>query len=342
MSKPARKRITAHDVAARAGVSQPTVSLVLSGNPQARVAEATRVRVLEAARELGYRPNLLARGLVQRRSYALGIIVPDLDNPFFIEVVSGAERVAAAEGYAVLLCDRRETPLARHFETLHSRQVDGILMDAASAAALGATALAGLNVALIDEPTGEWPGVATDAAEAGRQAAEHLIALGHRAIGFIGPATDTYTFRMRERGFVHTLRRAGIPIQSAVFRRAPATVAGGREAMRELLAAHSGVTGVFCANDLVALGALKTCITAGIAVPGQMSIIGCDDIEMARIVTPELTTIMVPARGLGALAARELLRRIDGRTGKPSSGKLLPVELVVRRTTAAAPREGAP
>jgi DNA-binding LacI/PurR family transcriptional regulator len=333
MNKTAR-RTTTHDVAARAGVSQPTVSLVLSGNPRARVAHDTRERVLQAARDLGYQPNMLARGLVQRRSYALGIIVPDLDNPFFTEVVSGAERVAAAAGYAVLLCDAREVSLARHLGALQARLVDGIVMEAAGVASLPEAVRAGLsNVVLIDEPPGRWPGVASAAAEAGRLAAEHLLGLGHRRVAFIGPATDSYSFRMRERGFVGALRASGVELSSPRLRRASPSVAGGQAAMRELLAQAPRATAVFCANDLIALGALKACLTAGLEVPRQISLVGCDDIEMARVVTPELTTVMVPARGLGALAVRLLLRRLDGNRSRAVSPKTLPVQLVVRGTT---------
>ncbi len=339
MGKPA-KRITTRDVALLAGVSQPTVSLVLSGNPRARVAKKTRERVLHAARELGYQPNLLARGLVSRRSYALGIIVPDLDNPFFTEVVSGAERVAAEEGYAVLLCDARRTPIDRHLRTLTARQVDGIILDATAAAALAQDErLLGQNVVLVDEPPGRWPGVATDAPEAGRVAAAHLLGLGHRRLAFIGPATDSYGFRMRERGFTAALRKAGVPLDSARLRRTNASVAGGISAMRELLALPDPPTAVFCANDLIAIGALKACLIAGVRVPDQLSIVGCDDIEMAQIVTPELTTVMVPARGLGARAARLLLERLAGGAARQRQGtaKPLPVQLVVRGTTAHAP-----
>ncbi len=336
MAAPGDKRITAQDVAARAGVSQPTVSLVLSGNPRARVAPATRERVLRAAEALGYRPNLVARGLVLRRSYALGVVVPDLANPFFTEVVGGAERVAAEAGYAVLLCDARATPAARHLETLLARQIDGVIIDPSGAASLPETATRGANVVLIDEASGRWPGVESDAAGAGRVAAEHLLALGHRRVGFVGPALDLRTFRMRERGFVTALREAGLRLPSAWLRRVPATVAGGQAGVTALLSLSERPTAVFCANDLIAVGALRAALAAGVAVPGGLSIVGCDDIELARLVTPELTTVHVPARELGARAARLLLRSLDGERPSRTPARGLPVRLVVRGTTAAA------
>ncbi|MGE5748435.1 MAG: LacI family DNA-binding transcriptional regulator, partial [Gemmatimonas sp.] len=189
MEQPRLKRVTTHDVAKRAGVSQPTVSLVLSRNANARVSAETRARVLEAAQELGYVPNVVARSLVRNRSYAIGVIVPDLRNPFFAEVVSGAERVVSEAGYAVLLCETREIPRDRHIQALLERQVDGMMMDAIGASSLPEAMVAGVNLVLIDEPPDRWPGVASDAIGAGRLAAEHLLSLGHRRFGFIGPAT---------------------------------------------------------------------------------------------------------------------------------------------------------
>ncbi|CAN5640147.1 LacI family DNA-binding transcriptional regulator [soil metagenome] len=329
------QRITSHDVAARAGVSQSTVSLVLSGSPRARIADATRTRVIEAARDLGYRPNLLARGLVQRRSFALGIVVSDLDNPLFTEVVSGAERVAADAGYGVLLGDAREIPAGEHVQRLRERQVDGVILAGVALDALPEGALSGANVVVVDEPSATHPGVASDAFGAGRLAARHLLELGHRRLAFIGPASESHTFRMRERGFVAELREAGIPLPSARLRRARPSVAGGEGAMRALLREDEGTTAVFCANDLTALGALKAGAAAGMTVPEGLSVVGCDDIEMARYVTPELTTVRVPARGLGARAARLLLLTLDGRDTGALTGKPLEVQLVLRGTTAA-------
>lgn len=343
--KPA-SRATAHDVAARAGVSQPTVSLVLSGNPKARVSADTRARVIRAAEELGYRPNVLAQGLVRRRSFALGVVVPDLANPFFAAVVSGAEKVASREGYAVFLCETGETPAERHLEALSSRQIDGVILDAVGAAALSSSSLAGMNVVLVDESLDAYPAVVSDAEQAGDLAARHLLSLGHRRLAYIGPAIEASAFRLRERGFVRALRSAGVSIESDAWRRVPPTVAGGLQAMRALLALRTRPTAVFCANDLVALGALKGCAMAKVAVPRELSIVGCDDIELATLVTPELTTIAVPARELGARAARLLIRQLaeqrgDAPAGDASvasrTGRPLPVRLVIRGTTAATP-----
>ncbi|HEU0013916.1 MAG TPA: LacI family DNA-binding transcriptional regulator [Longimicrobium sp.] len=334
-SSPNARPITTHDVARRAGVSQATVSLVLGGNPRARVSAATRERVARAAAELGYRPNLMARGLVRRRSFALGVVVPDLSNPFFLELVTGVQRVAAEAGYAVLPGDVRETTPARHLEALRARQVDGVILDGFGASALPEGALADLKVVLVDEPSERWPGVASDAPAAGRLAAEHLMALGHTRLAFMGPATDAHGFRMRERGFFQALRDAGLPLPSARLRRVAPSVGGGMEAMRALLALRGGErpTAVFCGNDLLAAGALKACLAAGVAVPGEMSIVGCDDVELARVLTPELTTVRVPARELGARAARLLLRQLDDEASLPRAGRPLPVKLVARGTT---------
>jgi DNA-binding LacI/PurR family transcriptional regulator len=334
---PRPARITARDVARHAGVSQPTVSLVLSGNPRARVAPATRERVLQAVEALGYRPNLLARALVQRRSSSLGVIVPDLQNPSLLEVVSGIERVASEQGYAVLLCDAREVPAARHLELLRSRVVDGVILDAVAAAAIADEDLAGTRIVLIDEPSDRFPSVVSDSLGAGRAAAEHLLTLGHARLGFIGPAADVHAVRMRERGFVAELRESGVRIPSAWLRRAPASVSGGERAMRVLLQARDRPTPVFCGNDLLALGALKACASAGVRVPAEMSVMGCDDIEMARVVTPELSTVTVPSRELGARAARLLLQVVEGRPAA-APGRPLPVRLAARGTTTT-PRE---
>jgi len=341
VESPRFKRVTTHDVAKRAGVSQPTVSLVLSRNANARVSAETRERVLEAARELGYVANVVARSLVRSRSYAIGVIVPDLRNPFFAEVISGAERVVSEAGYAVLLCETREISRDRHIQTLLERQVDGMMMDAIGASSLPQSMVAGVNVVLIDEPPDRWPGVASDAIGAGRLAAEHLLQLGHRRFGFLGPATNVHATRMRERGFVQTLASSGITLESAMLRRVAATAAGGQLGMRALLNQKQRPTAVFCINDLVAAGALKVCSLESVRVPEEMSIVGCDDIELASLLVPELTTIAIPARELGARAARLLLQALqesdDDAKMASRPRKTIASRLVIRGTTAPPP-----
>ncbi len=331
-------RVTTRDVAQLAGVSQPTVSLVLSKNPTARISAETRARILRAAEELRYSPNLVARSLVRSRSYALGIIVPDFRNPFFADVVSSAERVASQAGYAVLLCEAGESSPARYLDALHERVIDGVMIDAVGASAVDSALLDRTNVVLIDQPPGRWPGVATDAESAGAQAAEHLIGLGHKRIAFIGPAIDAHAFRMRERGFWKKLAANGISLPSEYLVRANATAVAGRAAMRSLLMLESPPTAVFCVNDVIAIGALKACVAARVKVPTDMSIIGCDDIELAQLVSPELTTVKVPAGELGARAARILIRAIEGEKEKTNS-RVLPVSLVKRGTTGPVPAE---
>ena len=326
-------RVTATEVARKAGVSQPTVSLVLSRNPNARVAPATRARVLKIAQELGYRPNRLAQGLVRRRSYALGVIAPGFDNPVYAAVISGAEKVAAQAGYAVLLCEAKGSEVVQHLEALRDRQIDGVIIAGIAASTLPAAALDGLNVVLVNQPSEKFSTVGSDSLKAGTIAAEHLLALGHRRLAFLGPADAIPAFRLRERGFFQALRGAGVPLSSELIQRAAATVAGGLAGMRALLALSERPTAVFCANDLMALGAHKACSVAGVGLPRDLSLLGCDDIEMAQLVTPELSTIAVPARELGARAVRLLLKQIDADGGLPPASQLLAVKFVARGTT---------
>lgn len=327
------KRVTALEVARQAGVSQPTVSLVLSRNPKARVAPETRARVLKAAEELGYRPNRLAQGLVRRRSYAIGVVVPGLANPVNTSIVSGVERVAVEAGYAVLLCETGEVDAAQHLKALADRQIDGVVLVGVSEAALPVPDLDRLNLVLINQTSERFSTVSGDSLAAGALAAEHLLALGHRRFGFIGPGSLAMSFRMRERGYAAALRDAGIVPAGEHWLRADQTVAGGIGAMTTLLAQAERPTAVFCANDLIALGAHKACAMAGVRLPGDLSLLGCDGVDLGTLVTPELSSIVTPQRELGARAVRLLLRQLDGEGRVAPSRQMLPVKLLPRGTT---------
>ncbi len=328
-----KHRITATEVARLAGVSQPTVSLILSRNPKARIAPETRQRVLRIAEEIGYRPNRLAQGLANRRSFAIGVIVPGFDNPFYVSVLSGAERVASEAGYAVLISESRQVDVVQHLEALRDRQIDGVILAGIAASTLPPRALDDLNVVLINQPSDRYSTVAGDSLMAGQIAAEHLLSLGHKRIAFIGPANAIPAYRFRERGFVQTLRAAGVGMPSELLRRANATIADGFSAMRTLLRMPEPPTALFCANDLIALGAHKACGAAGAQLPRDISLLGCDDIEIGTLVAPELSTIAVPQSELGARAVRLLLRQLEQEDPMSPVTQLLPVRLVVRGTT---------
>lgn len=332
-------RVTAADVARKAGVSQPTVSLVLSRNPTARVAKETRARVLAIAKELGYRPNRLAQGLVHQRSFALGVIVPGFANPVYANIVSGAEKVASEEGYAVLLCEAEAGNAEQHLQALIDRQVDGVVIAGVGASTLPAADLARLNVVLVNQPSDGHAAVAGDSLGAGRIAARHLMELGHSRIAFIGPSTSLPAFRLRERGFADHLRSEGIRPTSDYWRRADANVAAGAAAMQALLALPSPPTAVFCATDVIALGAHKAASRAGLTLGTELSIVGCDDIEMCTLVAPELTSIRTPQRELGARAVRMLIQRLDGEDNAEPTTQILPVKLVRRGSTGRPPPE---
>lgn len=326
-------RVTAVEVAKQAGVSQPTVSLILSQNPKARVAPETRARVLKVAAELGYSPNRLAQGLVRRRSFALGVIVPGFANPVNSEIISGAERVAAQAGYAVLLCETGEIGIGQHLKALAGRQIDGVIIAGMSESTVSEADLRRLNVVLVNQTSDTLSTVQDDSLAAGALAAEHLLGLGHRRLAFIGPVSSASAFRLRERGFVQALRAAGAVPPSDYWQRADATVAGGLSGMRALLALPERPTAVFCANDLIALGAHKACAIAGVSLPRELSILGCDDIDLGTLVTPELSTISTPKRELGARAVRLLLRQLEGEGRATPTSQTLPVKLVLRGTT---------
>jgi LacI family transcriptional regulator len=326
-------RVTALQVARKAGVSQPTVSLVLSRNPKARVAPETRARVLEAAEALGYRPNRLAQGLVRRRSYAIGVLVPGFANPVNASILSGVERVATQAGYAVLLCETGEGAVGQHLTALADRQIDGVVLVSVSESAIPATELDRLNLVLINQTSDRFSTVADDSLAAGTLAAEHLLGLGHRQIAFVGPGSSASTVRLRERGFANALHAAGIVPATEHWLRAEPTVAGGIQAMRTLLAQRARPTAVFCANDLMALGAHKACAIAAVAIPRELSILGCDGVELGTLVTPELSSIRTPQRELGARAVRVLLRQLDGAGPVAASRQTLPVTLLLRGTT---------
>ena len=323
------------DVAREAGVSLMTVSRVV--NNKGEVSPVTRQRVLEIIERLGYRPSGIARGLATKRTGTLGLVVPDVANPFFAEVALGAEHVAYAEGYNVFLCNTEEDTRRelRVLASLEEKRVDGVVVcssrlddDELRAAVSRHPAVVLVNRRLDVDGLGV---VLSDDELGGQLATQHLLQAGHRTVAFLaGPATS-HSGRQRAAGYRAALAVAGVPYNPGWVRHCMPVVAGGQEAARTLLAAHPNVTALFCYNDLVAVGALQACTTLGRRVPGDLAVVGFDDIPLAALVTPALTTCHVPRYDLGAQAMGLLLAQVQG-GAKQSAAIVLQPELIVRES----------
>jgi LacI family transcriptional regulator len=325
---------TIRDVAKRAEVSLSTVSAVL--NASAPASEATRLKVLAAVAELGYEPNSQARNLKRRRSHAIGLIVPDVLNPFFALVAEGIGDEARRRDYLLVLCStdfdgERE---ARYARLLRARRLDGIVH--LSGTGLPPPALHELagsaRVVTVDERVHGFraPFVGSDNRRGARAAAELALARGHRRFAILAGPTGLWTAEQRLAGYREALAAAGLDPDLVPTARGDYRLESGRVAAAELLAHEP--TAILAANDLMAIGCLQHALASGLRVPDDLSVVGYDDVPLATVVTPRLTTVRQPAREMGRVAATLLLDGIDGRD-VPESVDLEP-ELVERESLA--------
>lgn len=326
---------TIRDVAKRAGVSSATVSHTLNGTRH--VEPETRERVLRAIAEIGYRPNQLARGLRQRRTGTIGLIIPDNTNPFFAEMARSIEDAGFSRGYNVMLCnsDRNPEKEASYVEVLLAKQVDGIVLASSNAKTELVQQLreARVPAVLIPGELGDFDidMLMTDDFAAGRLVGKHLIDLGHTEIAAISGPRTTSASAGRLAGFEFELAEVGV--QPVAIARGDFRAERGRDAMAELLDSNATFTAVFAANDLMAIGALQTLRERGIHVPGDISLIGFDNMQLSDLVSPRLSTI---AHSLGVIGP-ETIGLIEARIADPTTPArqvLLPSSLVVRESTA--------
>lgn len=327
--------VTMADVAREAGVSLMTVSRVI--NDKGEVSTLTRQHVQEVIERLGYRPSNIARGLVTQRTGTLGLVVPDSANPFFSEVARGAENVAYAHGYNVFLCNTEESTEQELnvLKSLDEKRVDGLLL---CSSRLDRKAL---HQALLQHPVtvlvnrwleGDGVGaVLADDRLGGLIATRHLLQRGHRKIGFLAGPPNSHSGRFRAEGYHAAFEEAGVTCDVAWTEHCAPMVDGGQVAARRLLTAHPELTALFCFNDLVAVGALQACEELGLAVPDDVAIIGTDDIPLAALVRPALTTCRVSRYELGKQAMQLLLKRIEGCLEECQIVILKP-ELVIRES----------
>lgn len=333
--------VTSRDIAREIGLSQSTVSRALRGDP--RVAPETLARVQAVAEQLSYVPDAAARSLTTGRTETVGVVVADITNPFYPEIVEVLHAELLHEGYAtVLLNEPRSADLARQ---LRGRSVDGLIVVSATLGATFVEELPRMGIPLVllnrDVDGAAVDRVLSDNLAGGALAAEHLLDLGHRRVGLIAGPADTSTARDRERGLREALARRGLPFDETLRREGSFSHQSGHQNCIELLRVEQPPSAIVCASDVVAFGALDAAKRLGVRVPEQLSVIGYDDIAMAGWEAFALTTIRQPLTQMAKRAVRLLLQRL--RTGAagaaaegaaPAQHEVFPPHVVKRETTA--------
>ena len=334
---------TIKDVAALAGVSFTTVSHVL--NDTRPVSADARRRVLAAVEDIGYLPSAVARSLRKSETKIIGVLVPNVQNPFFAELVCGVEECCRLAGYSVFLCNSDNDPKRQqqYMRTLLEKRVDGLLLSSAGddEALARIFKLASVPSVTVDRLVAgaRADRVSVNNSQGAFNAVSHLIELGHRRIACISGPAEFGVARERIEGWRLALQEARIEVDETLVTASDFSSPGGYEAARRILQTQAGegnsspVTAIFAGNDMMAIGALRAAAELGLRVPEQMSIVGFDDIELSRYVFPALTTVGCGVKRLGAEAGRVLIARIES-PGAELKDVLLTPRLVVRESTA--------
>ncbi len=323
---------TMQQVAERAGVSTALVSLVMRGAPN--VSDHRRARVLKAADELGYRPNVLARNLASRRTRTIGVVLNDLHNPFFAEIVDGLQRAADADGYRVLIGNGKHSKAGEResVETFLQLRVDGIVM-AGATISVSAMEEAAASTALVivgrTARSTKFDTVNTDDVHGARLAVDHLVGLGHERIAHVDGGSGAGA-AARRKGYAQTMSGHGLGEQ-AMISAGDFSEAGGSAAAGELLAVAPRPTAIFAANDLSAVGVLGAADHTGLRVPDDLSIVGYDNTALAEMHHTSLTTINQPREDLGRIALELLLQRLEG--GRTAAVHHVVAPTLVERTS---------
>lgn len=324
---------TSVDVARRAGVSQSAVSLVFGGKAAGRVGKCTQEAILRAAQELGYLPNNAARTLRSGRSRRIALAVPDVSNPYFAAVLQGAERAARKYGYAVMLASVRDErdwqPVV--LDALASRAVDGFLLFTIKPPTEREWAALQGKAVMVDALCEGVPSLQLDI-EAGMNAAmQHLLKLGHTRIAHLGADVEAETFHRRHQAYQNALLSAGLPLIEAYHVRVPFTIDETRQAARQILELTEPPTAFVCDSDVLAVGAYKAAKDMQRAIPQDLSIVSFDDSVFARILDPELTTVVIPANAVGEQSLQLLLAVLEEKDVLLKT--TVPLELVIRAST---------
>lgn len=345
MSKQLRvKHPTQADVARRAGVSQAMVSYVLNDNSNISVPSETRQRIQAAMDALGYIPNKAARTLRTSVTRTIACIVPDITNPFHTVFARGVQTVTQARGYELILynTDRSANLEQSALAFVQQGRVDGVIMTILHLQPEDLLPLLERDVAVVAQGPGLMPleieGHALDSLHindvaAASTAVSHLIEKGHTRIGLLAGQADTPPRKQRERGYRETLAAYGIPVDEELIRGGDFEEEGGYRSMKDLLRISPPITAVFAASDLMAVGALQAIKESGSRVPEDIAVVGFDDIPLAKLTSPSLTTVAQFQDLMGQRAAEMLFARLNGTAPEAGRREEMPYELIVREST---------
>ncbi len=336
-------RVSIKDIAKAAGVSHSTVSRALSDSPL--VSDETKARVQNLAQEMGYSPNTLARSLVTRQTYTVGVVVTTIADPFIAEVVQGIEATAHDHGYTVVLCTSGAEPEREiaAVEMLRSKRVDGVIVTSSRVGALYLEHLERIGVPIVlinnhNEQSGRYTFTVTvDNRHGGCLATDHLIQLGHQRIAYVTAPADHSSDLDRMTGYRQALVDSGIEPNPELIVPGNGRADGGARALGALMALDVLPGAVFCYNDMTAIGLINAARGVGLAVPSDIAVAGFDDIPFATYCFPPLTTIAQPKVEMGQLAmkmALSLMAIEEGENGEELSNIIVQGKLIVRASTA--------
>jgi LacI family transcriptional regulator len=332
-------RVTINDVAKRAGVSKSTVSHVI--NATRFVEVATKDKVVQAIQELGYRPSGIARSLVSRRTKTAGLLISDVSNPYYPDVILGVEEVALANDYSIFLCNTGydlERGMA-YIQSLIDKSVDGILfMSSSMSLEMVQEAVKNqIQAVVLDWGFPQIEELAVTLTinfrQGIREAIKHLVGLGHKHIAHVSGPLDLWTSRVRRDEFVSALETFGLDPRDALIIEGNLRIDGGRKALQSIMQFQPRPTAVFAANDLTALGIIWAAREYGLTLPEQLSVVGLDDIDLSSKVNPTLTTVALPRSETGKLAMSTLLDLIEHANNVDKRKLEVGTHLVVRHST---------
>lgn len=328
---------TIKDVAALAGISYTTVSHVL--NKTRPVSEPVRIKVEAAIAQLEYVPSAVARSLKAKSTRTIGLLIPNGVNPYFAELARGIEDHCERNGFCVILCNSDDNPEKQrsYLRVLLEKRVDGLIVSSVDGDVSNAGGLAEVRTPLVVVDR-ELEGIDADMVRIDHEqgaylAVRHLLELGHRRIACIGGPVNTLVADMRQAGYRRAMREAGLDVSPGWAVNSEFTSPAGYEAAVGLLDAEPP-TAIFAGNDVIAIGVLRAAAERGVAVPGKLSVVGFDDIQMSRYVYPALTTVGQSIRELGETAAHMLLRRIAAPDTEQIERRLVTPSVIVRESTA--------